>query len=108
MVKMVLMSNLWFEMTVKLVVRDEAHTISMQTQVLNLDIRNMTCFYLPPTISLYHTKGSINNGNIGLLCCYIIQALFFPFVQSYMSTWSVVSLLIFVTLTNIRFSLHFF
>ena len=51
MVKMVLMSNLWFEMTVKLVVRDEAHTISLQTQVLNLEIRNMTCFYLPPTIS---------------------------------------------------------
>ena len=46
---MVLMSNLWFEVTVKLVVRDEAHTISLQTQVLNLEIRNMTCLiYLGP------------------------------------------------------------
>ena len=37
MVKMVLMSNLWFVVTVKLVVRDGAHTISLQTQVLSLE-----------------------------------------------------------------------
>ena len=36
MVKMVLMSNLWFELTVKLVVLGELHTISLQTHVLYL------------------------------------------------------------------------